>query len=173
MTLLRTVTTPSIMLEMDDNYLSTSDNIYTQLHIKVNLRVVSTVCPLDSTVTQPLHNKPNTDDLLANIALAVMDLIHFAHLILQKLYNSLLTKREDVVCRFFQTTATITRLTIEGAPGADPHTSQFDRSPFLPNAIADIMFTKDEKGTHFCVSFRDAFESSSVTTRCPAPTASS
>ena len=93
-----------------------------------------------------------------------MDLIHLAPLILQKLYNTLLTNHEHVVCRFFETMSTITRLTIEGAPGADPHTSQFYPSPFLPNAISDIMFTKNEKGTHFCVSFRDAFESSSVTT---------
>ena len=63
--------TVSIMREMVEHYHSKSDNIDTQrLHIKVNLRVVSTVCPLDRTVTQLLHNKPNIDELVANIALA-------------------------------------------------------------------------------------------------------
>ena len=34
---------------------------------------------------------------MVNIALAEMDLIHFASLILQKLCNALLTKRDDVI----------------------------------------------------------------------------
>ena len=58
-----------IMLEMDNNYLIQSDNIDTQrLHIKVNLGVVSTVYPRDRTVTGLLHNRPNIDELTANIA---------------------------------------------------------------------------------------------------------
>ena len=72
------------MREMDDNCLVKSDNIDTQrLHLKVNLRVVVTVYPPDRTISQLLHNKPNTDELIANLALAVMGLIPFAPLILQ------------------------------------------------------------------------------------------
>ena len=83
---------------MDDDYFSKSDNIDTQrLYIKVNLRVVSTVCPLDRTVTQLLHNKQNADELMANLTPAEMDLTHFAPLILQGLCNALLTKREGVI----------------------------------------------------------------------------
>ena len=83
---------------MEDNSYSKSDNIDTQrLYLKVNLRVVSAVYPRDRTVTQLLHNKPNTVELMVNIALAEMDLIHFASLILQKLCNALLTKRDDVI----------------------------------------------------------------------------
>ena len=53
-------------------------------------------CCLDSQptrqdFTQQLHNKPTTDELMANLALADMDLIHIAPLILQGLYNTLLT----------------------------------------------------------------------------------
>ena len=83
------------MREMDDNNLIKSDNIDTQrAYLKVTLRVVSTVYPHDRTVTRPLHNKPIPDELMAILAPAEMDLIHFAPLILQKLCNALLTKRE-------------------------------------------------------------------------------
>ena len=58
MPLLRTVTTPSIMHEMDDHCLRESDNIDTQrLSFNVNLRVVSTVCQRDMTVTHLMHKK--------------------------------------------------------------------------------------------------------------------
>ena len=40
-----------IVGEMDDNNLSKSDNLDTQLYLNVNLRVVSTVFPRDRTVT--------------------------------------------------------------------------------------------------------------------------
>ena len=64
---------------MDDNNLIKSDNSDTQrLCLKVNLRVDSAICPRDRTVTQPLHDNANTDELTAHLALAVMDLIHFA-----------------------------------------------------------------------------------------------
>ena len=57
------------MHETDENYLSESDNIDTErLYINVNLGVVSTVYPRDRTVTHLLHKKPNTDELMANIA---------------------------------------------------------------------------------------------------------
>ena len=83
---------------MDDNNLIKSDNSDTQrLCLKVILRVDSAVCPRDRTVTQPLHDNANTDELAAHLAHAVMDLIHFTSHILQKLYNALLAKREDVV----------------------------------------------------------------------------
>ena len=98
-------TTILIMHEMDDNYHRKSDNIDTQwLSIKVNLRVVSTVNPLDKTVTQLLHNKTITDETGANLAPAETEPIHFpAHL--AKLCNTLLTKREDVIRRFYETMA--------------------------------------------------------------------
>ena len=55
------------MREMDDNYLSESDNFDTQqLYVKANLRVVSTVYPLDATVSHLRHNKLTTDELEAN-----------------------------------------------------------------------------------------------------------
>ena len=76
-------TTIPIIREMDDDYFSEPDNFDTQLYLKVNMCVVSTVSPCDRTVTQLLHNKPTTDELTANIALAEMDFIHFAPLILQ------------------------------------------------------------------------------------------
>ena len=67
-------TTIPIIREMDDDYHSESDNIDTpRLYTKVNLRVVSTVYPRDKTVAQLLHNKPNTNELMENIALAEMD----------------------------------------------------------------------------------------------------
>ena len=105
--------------EMDDDYHSKSDNIDTQrLYLKDNLGVVSTVNPRDETVTQLLHNKPNTDELAANIALAEMDLTHFApHL--EKTATHC-TPREDVIWPFFEPTVAITRLAIERAPDADP-----------------------------------------------------
>ena len=86
------------MREMDDDFFSESDNFDTQwLHTKVNQRVISTVILHDRTVTQLRHNKPNTDELMDNIALTETDLIHFApHLAM--LCNALLTKREDVIC---------------------------------------------------------------------------
>ena len=69
------------MLEMDDDYLSKSDNIDTQrLRLNVNLRDVSTVNTRDMSVTR-LHNKPIADELMVNLALSVMDLIPFAPLI--------------------------------------------------------------------------------------------
>ena len=42
-----------------------------------------------------------------------MDLICIAPLILQRLCNALLTKHEDVIRTFFETTVAITRLAIE------------------------------------------------------------
>ena len=64
---------------MGDNCHSKSDNIDMQrLYLKVNPRVVSAVYPCDRAVSQPLHNKPNTDELMANLALIEMDLIHIA-----------------------------------------------------------------------------------------------
>ena len=128
------------------------------MFLKVNLRVVSTVCPLDRTVTQLLHDKPNIDELMVNLALAVIDLIHFAQLILQKLCNALLTKREVGIWHFFETIAAFTWPTIERAPDADQPSSMFFSSPFVVNAITDMMPTNDEKGTYFCVSFPDVFE---------------
>ena len=119
------------MLEMDDNSLVKSDNTDTQrLSIKANLRLVSTLYPRDRTVTHLPHNKPNTDGLMANLALAVMDLIHFAPSSLKTLCNALLTKREDVIMRFFEPLAAITRLTIKRASDADQKrpASTFDRS---------------------------------------------
>ena len=149
------------MSEMDDNYVRESDNFDTErLNIKVNPRVVSTVCPRDRTVTQLLHNKPISDERMANIALAEIDLIHLAPLTLQRLCNALLTKREDVIFRFFESMAAITRVTIERAPDADPKrpASTFYRSSFLVNTISDVMPTNDERGTYFCVSFQDIFD---------------
>ena len=102
------------MHETDDNYNSESVNIDTErLYINVNLRVVSTVYPRDRAVTRLLHNKPNTDELMSNIALAETDLIHIAPLPLQGLCNALLTKSEDVIWPFPETIAAITRLAIE------------------------------------------------------------
>ena len=55
------------MREMDDNYHSKSDDFDTQrLYAKANLRVVSTVYPLDETVSHLPHNKLITDELVAN-----------------------------------------------------------------------------------------------------------
>ena len=62
------------MREMDDDHIK-SDNADTQLYLKVNLRVVTTVYPRVMTVLQLLHDKPNTDGLMANLAVAVMNLI--------------------------------------------------------------------------------------------------
>ena len=113
------------MREMDDTYHSKTDNIDTQrLYLKVNLRVVLAVYPRDMTVTQQLHNKPNTNKLLANLP-PPRWISATPPLILQGLCNTLLTKREAVTRRFFKTMAAITRLTIEGVPDADPHTSPF------------------------------------------------
>ena len=52
------------------------------------------------TVPQLLHNMAITDELTRNLALAEISLIHFATFILQRLSNSLLTKRDDVVWHF-------------------------------------------------------------------------
>ena len=71
------------MREMDDNNLCKSDNFDTQLSIKAILRVVSTVCPRDRTVTGLLHNKPTTNGLMANFTLAEVDLVYLTPLILQ------------------------------------------------------------------------------------------
>ena len=102
-----------------------------------------------------------------------MDLIHFTPLILERLCNALLTKRDDVIWRFFETMSALTRLTaIVHHPDADPHTSPFCRPPFLPNAISDMTPEKDEKGEYSCHPSLTSFTSSSATTRCPAPTAS-
>ena len=71
------------MREMDDNHISKLENIDTQrLYINANLRVVSTIYPRDMSVTQ-LYNKPNIDELMANLAPSVMGLIPFAPLILE------------------------------------------------------------------------------------------
>ena len=74
-----------------------------------------------------------------------MDLIHLSSLILQKLCNALLTNRDDVVRRFSETIAPLTRLTIE--PAADT-LAQLDDLPIdmLVDAISDMMPTKDGKG---------------------------
>ena len=162
-----------LLHEMGDNYLIKSDNYDTQrLYLNVNLRVVLTFNPRDKTVTHLLYNKPITDELMANLALALIDLIHFAPLILQKLCNALLSKREEVVWRFFYLMAAITQLTIERAPDADPKrpASTFYRSPFLVNAIPDMIPTKDKKGTYFCSPSRTSLMSSSATHRCSAQT---
>ena len=56
-----------IIHEMDDNYHSESDNFdMPRLGLKANLRLVSTACPLDMTLTQLLRNKPITYELMAN-----------------------------------------------------------------------------------------------------------
>ena len=101
---------------MDDDDHRESDNFDTQmLYLKVNLRFVSAVFRRDMTLTRLLFNKPNTDELMANLAPAEMDLIHLSSLILQKLCYTLLTKRKDVIWCFFETMSYITRLTIERA----------------------------------------------------------
>ena len=74
-----------------------------RLYLKANLRVVSAVYPRDKAVSQLLHKKPNTNELTGNFAPTEMDLIHLSSSILQKLCNSLLTKREDVIGRFSET----------------------------------------------------------------------
>ena len=52
-----------IMRDMDDNYLSKSDNFDTQrMYLKICLRVVSAIYPRDRAVSQLLHNKPITDE---------------------------------------------------------------------------------------------------------------
>ena len=67
------------MPEINDDYLSESDNFDTQrLYLMANVRVVSAVYPRDATVSQLLHNKPNIDELTGNLAPAEMDLIQFA-----------------------------------------------------------------------------------------------
>ena len=71
--------TTSTSHEMGDNDFSKSDNIGTQLCLKVTMRVVSTVNSCDRSVTQLLHNKPITYELMSNLSLAVMEHIHFAH----------------------------------------------------------------------------------------------
>ena len=86
-----------------------------RLFLKVNKRVVSTVCPLDRTVTQLLHDKPNIDELMANLALAVMDLIHFAQLILQKLCNARQCNAQSPL-HLSLAMAAITRPTVERTP---------------------------------------------------------
>ena len=53
--------TTRIIREMDHNYYIKWDNTDTQLYLNANPRVVSTVYPRDTTLTQLLHNKPNTD----------------------------------------------------------------------------------------------------------------
>ena len=83
------------------------------------------------TLARLLHNKPIADDIVAHLALAEMVRIHIAPLILQRLCNTLPAKREDVIWCFFETMSSITGLTIEGAPYADPKrpASTFYRSP--------------------------------------------
>ena len=63
-----------------------------------------------------LHNTPITNGFTGNLAIAEVDLNHFAPRILQRLCNTLLTKRDDVIWRFFETMAAIMRLTIECSP---------------------------------------------------------
>ena len=96
---------------------------------------------------------------MANLKNADMDLIHFP-LIMQKLCNALPVHRMNVVGRFFDLMANTTQLTIERAPDADPKrpVSTFDRSPFLVNAISNMIPTKDENGAYFCISFQDVFD---------------
>ena len=68
-----------VIREMDDNYLGESDNIGTQrAYLNATLGVVSTLYPRDRTVK--LLNKPNTNELVENPALAEVDLTHFAPL---------------------------------------------------------------------------------------------
>ena len=57
---------------------------------------------------------------MAHLAITEMDLTHFAPLILQRLCNALLPKREDFIWPFFETMAAITCFTIQRAPDADP-----------------------------------------------------
>ena len=105
------------------------------MYLNANLRVVSTVSPRDMTVIQLLHNKPITVELTANLALAELDLIHIAPLPLQGLCNGLLTKREDVIRRFFETMAATTCLTIEVLP--TPTRSDVSRRA-PPDTIAQL-----------------------------------
>ena len=161
------------MREMDDNFHSKSDNFDTQrLSIKVTLRVVSTVYPRDRTVTHLLHNKQNTDELTGNFAIHEMDLNHFAPLIMQRHYNGLLTRCENVIFCFSETVAPITRLAIE--PAADTLT-QLDDLPIdmLFDAISDMMPTKHEKGITPACPSRTSLTSSSATNRCSPPPTSS
>ena len=140
------------MREMDDNDFSKSDNFDTQqLHLNVNLRVISTVSTRDRTVTQLLHNKPNTDELTCHFAPASMDLIDFTPLILQGLYNALLTKHEDAIrASSKQWQPSRASLCTTPTPTRPTHL------PVLPlyllvNAISDMVPTKDEKGTYICI----------------------
>ena len=133
MPLLRTVTTRPPSCTRSTTTASSNRTPSTQrLSIKDNLRVVLTFNPGERTVTQLPHNKPNADELMANLALAEMNLIHFPLPILQKLCNTLLTKREDVIRRF-KTMSAITWLTIEVLP--TPTRSDLPRrSPFHPSS---------------------------------------
>ena len=72
-----------------------------------------------------------------------MDLIHIAPVILQRLYNAPLTKREDVILRLFETITAVTRLTIVRASDADPTCLDDLPLDLLVNAITDMMLTKD------------------------------
>ena len=70
------------------------------------------------------------------------------------LYNALLTKREDVIWRLFETITAVTRLIIGHPPDAHPKrlASTFYRST-CSSTPSLTMPTKDEKGTYFSVSF--------------------
>ena len=57
-----------IMHETDDHYHSTSDNIDTQRLYTRSTFVFSRRSLRDMTVTPLLHNKPNTDELTANLS---------------------------------------------------------------------------------------------------------
>ena len=97
--------TVPIMLKIDDNNLSKSDDFGRErLYLNANIRVVSTVYPRDKTVTQLLHNKPITNGLTGNLAIAEIDLTNFAPSSCKDC-NALLTKREDVIRRFYETMA--------------------------------------------------------------------
>ena len=130
------------MLEMDVDYLSKSDNIDTQrLHYNVNLRVVSTIYPRDMSVTQ-LYNKPNIDELMANLAPSVMGLIPFAPLIL-----------ENFATRSSPSARTFSGASTKQCPPSVPHRApprrrpaKLDDLPFdlLVNAISDMTPAKNE-----------------------------
>ena len=80
---------------------------------------------------------------------------------MQRLCNALLTKREDVIWRFLETMAVITRLTITRLLTLSPSsTTCLDVLPLalLVNVISDMTPTKDQKWEHFCESFQDVFD---------------
>ena len=130
-----------------------------RLCIKVNLRVVSTVYPRDKTLQQLLHNKPNTDELMATSPSPRWISYTSPH----------------ASCKALQRAADQARgrlpalLRNNGWHHAARHRACFRRRPeatyfdVLPldplvDAITGMMPTKGEKGTYFCVSFQDVFD---------------